>query len=76
MIKNVTMVNIKSMNELPLMERWLRQVHCPETISSVGPWLTRYQSYRVMPPPPGMYTQVQKYGYYNWRVTELWWRSP
>jgi len=76
MNKVLMMINIRSMNQLPLMERWLLQTHAPETISRIGPWLTRYQSYRAVPPPPELHADVENYGYYNWRITELWSREP
>jgi hypothetical protein len=71
-IKTVLMVNITSMNKLPIMERWVQRDHCAETIGSLEPVLARYQSYRVVAPPPEMHKLVESYGYYNWRVTELW----
>jgi hypothetical protein len=74
MNKVVMLINITSNNVLPVMERWLLQVHAPETIARIGPWLTRYQSYRATSPPPEMYAEVENFGYYNWRVTELWHR--
>lgn len=69
------MINITSMNVLPVMERWLLQIHAAETIARIGPWLTRYQSYRATPPPPEMHGDVENLGFYNWRVTELWSRE-
>ncbi|MEZ5916010.1 MAG: hypothetical protein R3C40_00290 [Parvularculaceae bacterium] len=72
MNKIMLMLNIQSMNALPVMERWLLRTHAPETVSRVGPWLTRYQSYRAVPPPPKMHRDAEAYGYYNWRITELW----
>jgi hypothetical protein len=66
------MVNITSMNDLPLMERWVQREHCAETMGALGSVLVRYQSYRAVTPPPEMHKLVESYGYYNWRVTELW----
>jgi hypothetical protein len=71
-VRNVVMVNITSMNDLPLMERWVQRDHCAETIGAIGCYLVRYMSYRAVTPPPQMYNLVESYGYYNWRVTELW----
>jgi len=71
-IRNILMVNINSLNKLPLMERWLQRDHCAETIGAIGCFLCRYQSYRVVAPPPEMHQLVDDLGYYNWRVTELW----
>ena len=72
MIKVVLIINIKSMNVLPVMERWLSQIHAPEAISRIGPWLTRYHSYRAVPQPPQIQREIENHGYYYWRVTELW----
>jgi hypothetical protein len=66
------LLNIASMNYLPVMERWLLQTHVPESVARIGPWLRRYHSYRAVPPPPEMHADAEAYGYYNWRVTELW----
>ena len=75
MNKTFMLINLSSYNVLPVMERWLLQTHAPETIARIGPWLTRYQSYRAAPPPPAMYADAEDFGYYNWRVTELWYRN-
>ena len=72
MNKRVLILNITSMNELPLMERWLLRDHISENLSRTAPFLSRYLSYRVVPAPP----EAIPYGYYNWRVTELWMREP
>ncbi len=72
MNKRVLILNIASMNELPLMERWLLRDHIAENLGRIGPFLSRYLSYRVVPAPP----EAIPYGYYNWRVTELWMREP
>jgi hypothetical protein len=66
------MVNIRSMDDLPTMERWIQQDHFPEAVMAFGPSIGRYLSYRVVPPPPEMYADVKKFGYHNWRVTEFW----
>jgi len=66
--KRVLILNITSMNELPLMERWLLRDHIAENLGRIAPYLSRYLSYRVVPAPP----EAIPYGYYNWRVTELW----
>jgi hypothetical protein len=59
------------MNDLPLVERWLLKDHAAESLSIHSPTLDRYVSYRAVPAPEG----ALAYGYYNWRVTEHWWRS-
>jgi len=75
MNKVVMLLNITSMDKLPIMERWLQQVHIAESVSRIGPWLSRYHSYRAVPPPPAIHADAEAFGYYNWRVTELWHRE-
>jgi hypothetical protein len=70
-VKSYLILNLRSMNDLPLMERWLLKEHAAETLSMNGPILDRYVSYRAVPPPEG----AESFGYYNWRMTEHWWRS-
>jgi len=70
-VRSYLILNIRSMNDLPLMERWLLRDHAPETISFIEPVLDRYCSYRAVPAPDG----ALDYGYYNWRMTEHWWRE-
>ena len=40
----VLMVNIRSMDDLPKMERWIQQEHFPESVMSFGPGISRYTS--------------------------------
>jgi hypothetical protein len=70
-MRGLIIVNIKSMDYLPLMERWLLRDHAAEFVGSVGHSLARYVSHRAVPAPPDAMT----YGYYNWRVTEVWMRG-
>ena len=70
-MRSYLILNMRSMNELPLMERWLLKDHVGETIGSIGPILDRYTSYRAVPAPRG----AEPFGYYNWRMTEHWWRE-
>lgn len=72
-MRSVLIVNIRSMDDLPNMERWIQRDHFPESVMHFGPGVSRYMSYRVVPAPPEMYEDVKKFGYYNWRVTETWW---
>jgi hypothetical protein len=74
--KMVLLVNIPSMNDLPASERWLLKDHAMETLSWIGPYLDEYVSYRVVPPPPDMYGDVVRHGYYNWRVTNHVYNEP
>ena len=72
-MRSYLILNIRSMNDLPLMERWLLKTHAAETLSMNEPILDRYVSYRAVPAPDG----AEAYGTYNWRMTEHWWRhSP
>lgn len=71
MMRSYLIVNLRTMNDLPLMERWLLRDHAAETIAFIGPILERYTSYRAVPAPDG----ATDYGYYNWRMTEHWWRE-
>jgi hypothetical protein len=71
MMRSYLILNLRTMNDLPLMERWLLRDHAPETIAFIGPILERYTGYRAVPAPDG----ALDYGYYNWRMTEHWWRE-
>ncbi|MGB9660755.1 MAG: hypothetical protein ACPL5F_01895 [Moorellaceae bacterium] len=70
-VRSYLILSLRSMNDLPLMERWLLKDHCVETLALHDPILDRYVSYRAVPPPEG----AEAYGYYNWRMTEHWWRE-
>ena len=69
--RGILIVNIKSMDYLPLMERWLLRDHAEEFVGQIGHSLVRYVSHRAVPAPP----EALPYGYYNWRVTEVWMRG-
>jgi hypothetical protein len=71
MVRSYLVVNLTSLNYLPMMERWLYRDKAMETISQMGPLLYRYVTYRAVPPPEG----ASDYGYYNWRMIEHWWRQ-
>jgi hypothetical protein len=72
MIKSVAMVNIKDYpNELPFCERWYLKHHSVEALGKDGPWMTRYISHRAVPAIP----EAEPYGYYNYRVVEIWFRT-
>jgi hypothetical protein len=71
MIRSIVMMGIRSMNDLPAMDRYYTRYHAPEIISRWGPWLQRFISYRVVPPPH----EAEEFGYINYRVTECWWRE-
>ena len=67
MVMNKTLIihHINDIDNIPAMERWFVQHHCPEVMAQ-EPWLTRYVMFRVMPPAEGM----KDMGFMNYRVHE------
>jgi len=59
------------MNHVAAMDRYYCEDHGPEIARRYGPWLTRLESYLPVFPPE----EAWDYGFYNWRVTEGWWRE-
>jgi hypothetical protein len=53
------------------MERWYYRDHAAEIVRRYGPWLTRHESYLPVDAP----ADARAYGFYNWRLTEGWWRE-
>jgi len=49
-MRSYLILNLRSMNDLPLLERWLLRDHAAETLSFIEPILDRYVSYRVVRP--------------------------
>jgi hypothetical protein len=73
MIRSYLVINLSSLDYLPMMDRWLYKNHASETMSQVGPILHRYATYRAVPGPEGS----EAFCVYNWRMTEHWWaESP
>jgi hypothetical protein len=70
MIKSVVVHNIP-LDAFPAMERWYHREHSPEISRRYGPWLARHESYLPLPAP----AEAGAYGFYNWRVTECYWRE-
>jgi hypothetical protein len=70
-LRSYLILNIRSFNDLPVLERWLLKDHAAEIISQIDPILERYCSYRAVPHPP----ETEAYAPYNWRMTEHWWRE-
>lgn len=70
-IRSYLLVNLTSLNYLPMMERWFYRDKAMETISQLGPMLYRYVTYRALPAPEGGLA----FGYYNWRMIEHWWHD-
>jgi hypothetical protein len=70
MIKSIVMHDIP-MNHVAAMERWYYRDHSPEIVRRYGPWEARHDSYLPVDAP----ADARAYGFYNWRVTEGWWRE-
>jgi hypothetical protein len=70
-MRSYLLVNLTSLNYLPMMERWFFKDKVMETISQLGPMLYRYVTYRAVTPPDG----ADNFGYYNWRMIEHWWHD-
>jgi len=70
MIKSIVVHDIP-LDSIPAMERWYHRDHSPEIARRYGPWLARHESYVPLPAPD----DARAYGFYNWRVTECYWRE-
>jgi hypothetical protein len=70
MLKSVVMHDIP-MDHVAAMERWYCRDHAPEINRRFGPWLQRHDSWLPVDAPP----EARRFGYFNWRVTEGWWRE-
>jgi len=69
-LKSVVIHDIP-INHIAAMERWYYRDHAPEINRRFGPWLTRHDSYLPVDAPP----DARAAGFYNWRVTEGYWRE-
>ncbi len=69
-LKSVVMHNIP-MSDIAAMERWYWRDHAPEINRRFGPWIARHESFLPVDAPPA----ARAYGFFNWRVTEGWWRA-
>jgi hypothetical protein len=70
MIKSIVVHDIP-ISHVAGMERWYYKDHAPEINRRFGPWLTRHESYLPVDAP----VDARAFGFYNWRVTEGWWRE-
>jgi len=70
MLKSVVVHDI-AINHIAPMERWYYRDHAPEINRRFGPWLTRHDSYLPVDAP----ADAREAGFYNWRVTEGYWRE-
>ena len=75
MQKSITFLNMHTTNSLPKLERWLYKDHVTDVISSHGPLMAKYDTYRSVYVPKHMRHLFKKYGTYNWRVMNQWWRE-
>lgn len=53
------------------LDEWYRQTHSQEVLERVGPWLTRYWTYRSHRLGP----DVDRFNVTRYRVTEMWYPS-
>ena len=70
MLKSVVVHDIP-MSQVAAMERWYWRDHGPEINRRFGPWLVRHESFLPVDAP----ADAREYGYFNWRVTEGFWRE-
>jgi Chalcone isomerase N-terminal domain len=70
MIKSIVMMDLP-LDDLPNMERWYYGSHSSEIARRYGPWLERHESYPALNAPE----DARRFGFYNWRVTETFWRE-
>ena len=70
MIKSIVLHDIP-ISHVAAMERWYFRDHAPEIVRRYGPWLMRHESYLPVDAP----LEARGYGFYNWRLTEGWWRE-
>jgi hypothetical protein len=70
LLKSVVMHDIP-IDYVAAMERWYYRDHAPEINRRFGPWLVRHDSYLPVDAP----ADARAYGWFNWRVTEGYWRE-
>jgi len=59
------------MTHVAAMERWYWRDHAPEIVRRYGPWMARHESYLPVDAP----ADARALGFFNWRVTDGWWRE-
>lgn len=70
MLKSVVIHDIP-IDHVAAMERWYYRDHAPEINRRFGPWLARHDSYLPVDAP----AEARAFGFFNWRVTEGYWRE-
>ena len=69
MIRSIIFHDIP-ISDIAAMERW-HPLHVGEIIRRFGPWIEHYDSYLPVAAPDF----VKPYGFYNWRMTDGWWKK-
>lgn len=59
------------MDDIATMERWYYLQHSAEIARRYGPWLCRHESWMPVPAPE----DAKAYGFFNWRLTQTYWRE-
>lgn len=70
MIKSIVLHDIP-IDDIAAMERWYYKDHSPEIVRRYGPWSVRHESYLPIAAP----FDARQFGFFNWRMTEGWWRE-
>jgi chalcone isomerase len=70
MIRSIVLMDLP-IDDIAEMERWYYRDHSSEISRRFGPWLERHESFVVVNAPE----DARRYGFYNWRLTESWWRE-
>jgi len=70
MIRSIVVHDI-DMSHIAAMERWYFRDHTAEIVRRFAPWLTRHESFLPVDAP----AEARAFGFYNWRVTDGWWRE-
>ena len=70
MLKSIVMMDLP-IDDIAPMERWYYEAHSSEISRRYGPFLQRHESYVALDAPE----DARRFGFYNWRVTETFWRE-
>ena len=65
MLRTIVMMDLP-IDDIANMERWYYREHSSEISRRYGPWLERHESFTALNAP----ADAQRYGFYNWRITE------
>jgi hypothetical protein len=70
MIRSLVLHDINPSN-IAAMERWYYKDHSAEIARRYGPWMQRHESWMPVHTP----IDAQEYGWFNWRLTQVYWRE-